>query len=488
MGSLRNGSAAGLLSFLVVVGAIGTPDSAQAKEDDRALLDHAREVWSGDLDGIVERGFLRIATAYNPIFFAPDGIEERGIAVEIGREFEKYLAKSYAPKGTRINVILIPVPRDQILPSVIDGRADIGAASLTITSRRQEIVAFSEPTYPDVRELVVTGPAAPEVVSFDDLVKTGLEVRPSSSYFEHLIAFNEQRKREGKTAIPVRPADERLEDFDLLELVEAGIIPAVIVDSHKAALWAQVFKHIRVHEELAVNSGGQFAWVLRKDNPKLMEAVNGFVKIARKGTLLGNVLFNRYFKDRKWIDNVASRQARARYAESIGIIKRYAKQYNFDWLMITAQGYQESKLDQSLRSSAGAIGIMQVLPTTAADPSVGIADIHIADNNVHAGVRYLRFLRNRYFSEPEISPVDRVLLSFAAYNAGPGNISKARKRAVKMGLNPNIWFGNVELAAAKVISREPVIYVRNIYKYYVAYGHMQDMLGAQSDAREKEGN
>ncbi len=204
--------------------------------------------------------------------------------------------------------------------------------------------------------------------------------------------------------------------------------------------------------------------------------------------MLGNVLFNRYFKDRKWVDNVASRQARARYAESIGIIKRYAKQYNFDWLMITAQGYQESKLDQSLRSSAGAIGIMQVLPTTAADPSVGIADIHIADNNVHAGVRYLRFLRTRYFSKPEISPVDRVLLSFAAYNAGPGNIAKARKRAVKMGLNPNIWFGNVELAAAKVISREPVIYVRNIYKYYVAYGHMQDMLGAQSDAREKEGN
>ena len=488
MGLLRNSFAVGLLGFLVVVGGAGTSGSAQENEDDRALQDHAREAWVGDLDGIVERGFLRIATVYNPIIFAPDGIEERGMLVEIEREFEKYLAKSYAPKGTRINVILIPMPRDQILPSVIDGRADIGVANLTITAKRQEVVAFSDPTYPDVRELVVTGPVATEIVSFDDLVKTGLEVRSSSSYFEHLTALNARRKSEGKKEIPVRPADERLEDFDLLELVQAGIIPAVIVDSHKAALWAQVFEHITVHEELAVNSGGQIAWVLRKDNPELMEAVNGFVKVLRKCTMLGNVLYNRYLKDRKWIDYVASVEARTRYAESIGIIKRHAKQYNFDWLMITAQGYQESKLDQSLRSSAGAIGIMQVLPGTAADPNVGIADIHIADNNVHAGVRYLRFLRNRYFSNSEISPVDRVLLSFAAYNAGPASIARARKRAIQMGLNPNVWFSNVELAAARTISREPVIYVRNIYKYYVAYGHMQDMLGERSDARKKAGN
>ena len=485
MGLLRNGFVAGLLSAIVVGGAITTPGSAQENKDDNALLDHAREAWTGDLDGIVERGFLRIATAYNPIFFAPDGIEERGIVVEIGRELEKYLAASHTPKGKTIHVILIPLPRDQILPSVIDGRADIGVANLTITAKRQEIVAFSDPTYPDVRELVITGPAAPEVASFDDLVKTGLEVRRSSSYFEHLTALNERRISAGKKAIPVRPADERLEDFDLLELVEAGIVPAVIVDSHKAALWTQVFKHIRVHEELAVNSGGQIAWGVRKESPELMEAVNGFVKLVRKGSLLGNVLRNRYLVDRKWVDNVASKEARSRYAESVGIIKRHANKYNFDWLMITAQGYQESKLDQSKRSTAGAVGIMQVLPRTAADPNVGIADIHISDNNVHAGVRYLRFLRNRYFNKPEIDPVDRVLLSFAAYNAGPANIAKARKRAGQLGLDPDVWFGNVELAAANTISREPGSYVRNIYKYYVAYGHMQDILAAQTEALEK---
>jgi membrane-bound lytic murein transglycosylase MltF len=150
--------------------------------------------------------------------------------------------------------------------------------------------------------------------------------------------------------------------------------------------------------------------------------------------------------------------------------------YDFDWLMIGAQGYQESQLDQSARSHAGAIGIMQLLPTTAADPNVGIPDITTERDNIHAGVRYLRFLRDRYFSEPAINALDQVLLSFAAYNAGPGNIAKSRKLAAKMGLNPDVWFDNVELATAKAVSREPVIYVRNIYKYYIAYRRIADQL------------
>jgi membrane-bound lytic murein transglycosylase MltF len=458
--------------------------AAQESEDEDALLELASQAWIGDLDGIVERGFVRMATAYNPLHFSYDGVEQSGIVSEIARELEKYLKKNYAPKGKTIHVVVMPVPRDKILPYIVEGRAEIAAANLTVTPERQEIVAFADPTYPDVSELVITGPAAPDIATFDDLAESEVHVRPSSSYFEHLKAFNERRASEGNAEIPVRPADERLEDYDLLELVEAGIIPAVIVDSHKAALWAQVFEHITVHEALAVNSGGRIAWALRKDSPKLMEAVNGFVRTIRKGTLLGNILIKRYLKNPKWIENVYSAEARSRYEETVGLIKTYAGQYDFDWLMIIAQAYQESKLDQSTRSKAGAVGIMQVLPTTAADPNVAIPDIHVAENNVHAGVKYRRFLREQYFDVPEIDPVDQVLMSFAAYNAGPGNIAKARKRAVKMGFDPNVWFGHVEVAAARAISREPVIYVRNIYKYYVAYKHLQEMQAARDAAVE----
>jgi len=331
---------------------------------------------------------------------------------------------------------------------------------------------------------VVTGPAAPEIASFDDLAATKVHIRRSSSYFEHLSLLNEARKKEGKPEIPVYEADEHLEDYDLLDMVNASIIPAVIVDSHKAALWAQVFDNIRVHEDLAVNTGGSIAWAVRKDSPKLLEAVDGFVKTAAKGTQLGNVLIKRYLKSTKWMDNALAAKERQKFRDTVDFIKRHADTYGFDWLMVAAQGYQESRLDQSKRSPVGAIGIMQLLPSTAADPNVGIPDIGKADRNVEAGVKYLRFLREQYFDDPEVTPFDKALFSFAAYNAGPGNIAKARRKASAMNLDPNVWFDNVEVAAAKSISREPVVYVRNIYKYYIAFKLAEEAREAREAALE----
>ena len=137
--------------------------------------------------------------------------------------------------------------------------------------------------------------------------------------------------------------------------------------------------------------------------------------------------------------------------------------------MVAAQGYQESGLDQSARSGAGAIGIMQLLPSTAADPNVGIPDIEEIDNNIHAGTKYLRFVRDRYFDDPAVDDFNATLLTFAAYNAGPARVRQLRAEAAEVGLDPNIWFDNVEVIAAKRIGRETVQYVSNITKYYVAY-------------------
>ncbi|MCG8596157.1 MAG: lytic transglycosylase F [Kiloniellales bacterium] len=453
------------------------PESEPEAED--AILEHALDEWTGDFDGMVERGFVRLLTAYNPISFTYDGVEQKGLAVELARALEEHFQALSGRKRGDFQVVIIPLPRDDLLPFLLSGRGDVVAANLTITPERQAVVDFTDPTYPGVDELVVTGPAAPEVTSLDDLVATTLHVRRSSSYFGHLSALNQSRKAAGQPEVPIVLADENLEDYDLMEMVNVGLIPAVIVDSHKAALWGQVYEDIVVHENLAVHRGGNIAWALRKDSPKLLAALNGFVKTARKGTLLGNILIKRYLTTTKWIDNVRSGKARERYEATVAHIKEYAGQYDFDWLMITAQGYQESKLDQSKRSQAGAVGVMQVLPTTAADPNVGIADIDRVGPNVHAGVKYLRFLKDRYYSEPGISPLDQMLFTFAAYNAGPGNIAKARRKAAKMGLDPNRWFGQVEIAAARTISREPVVYVRNIYKYYVAY----DRIAAIGEAK-----
>ena len=461
-------------------------DNGAAGIDQAALLALVDAPWSGDLDGMLERGFVRVLTVHNPLFFAIDGVDQRGLDVEMGRHFEDWLRRAHAGRpGARVHVVMIPTPRDQLLPRLLAGRGDLAMANLTITPARRLLADFSIPVYRNVSELLVTGPAAPAIGTIDDLVRTQILVRHSSSYFEHIEDLNETRWMQGKPPLRVRAADERLEDFDLLQMVDAGLIPAIVVDSHKAALWAQVFNNIRVHENIAVNEGGSIAWAMRKGSPQLMAAANGFLRKSRQGTLLGNILLERYLGDAAGIDGALTGPGRDRYDETLGIIRRYAGQYGFDWRMIAAQGYQESGLDQNRRSRADAVGIMQVLPRTAAGPNVGIPDISTAEANIHAGVKYLRHLRDAYFDSPEISQLNQVLFSLAAYNAGPSNIAQARRRARPMGFDPDRWFGHVEVAVARTISREPVIYVRNIYKYYVALETTAAMQAARDAARRE---
>lgn len=440
--------------------------SGASHDDSAALLARAIRPWTGDLDGMVERGMVRIATADNPIFFSYDGGREIGLVVETAREFEAFLRKKL---GEPVDVILMPFPRDWLLPAVNEGRADIAIANLTITEARSKLVAFSNPTNSGIDELVVTGPDLGPIDDFEDLLEAGLYLRPSSSYYGHVQDLNAARLRASRTPIPLIDADENLEDHDLLEMVNAGIVPAIVVDSHKAALWAQVFDDITVNDTVAVNQGGETGWALRRENDRLLAIVNEFVETIRQGTLLGNILVERYLGSADWIEDIRKDEVLEDYERISEVIETYAFEYDFDWLMILAQAYQESKLDHDRISPSGAVGIMQILPTTAADPNVLISDISQLENNVHAGVKYMRFLRDRYFSEPGIDLLDSILLSFAAYNAGPANIIDARQKAAGMGLDPDVWFANVETAAARTVSREPVTYVRNIYKYFIAY-------------------
>ncbi|TVR95872.1 MAG: lytic transglycosylase F [Rhodospirillales bacterium] len=463
---------------VAVAAAPGGADSAAAVDEEDALLAALADPWTGDLDGIVERGYLRTGVPYGPAFLTYDGAAQEGISVDLAREFEKHLRAALGKQARTLTVAIIPLPRDQMFGSLLAGRIDVLAANLTITPERAENVAFSQPMLKGVKELVVTGPSAPTVQSLDDLAQTALHVRPSSSYHEHLTALNAAREAAGQPPIPVIAANENLEDFDLFELLEVGVIPGLVVDSHKASIYAQLFPKATVHEDLVIHEGGEIAWAVRPDSPQLMAAVNGFAAKAKKGTELGNILFRRWLVDPTRIRNAVAGGEDKKFTETIDYIRAHASTYDFDPMLIAAQGYQESGLDQTKRSAAGAVGIMQVMPKTARDPVVGIPDIHISNRNVEAGVKYLRFIRDHYFAEPTMSELDQTLFAFAAYNAGPGNVAKARRRAEAMGLDPNVWFGNVEIAAARVIGREPVVYVRNILKYYVTFRLYEDRLAA----------
>lgn len=466
----------------------GTVELTEVERAEDALTAAMLKPWTGDLDGMVARGFVRMGVTQEPVSFVYDGPEQHGIAVDLGREFEAHLRARLGARAQTLTVALLPLTRDKMIDALVSGRVDVLAANLTVTPRRAEQVDFADPMLRDVRELVVTGPAAPPVASLDDLATVPVRARPSSSYHEHLVALNGTRASDGARPIRIMPAEEALEDYDLAELVDVGVMPAIILDSHKAGLYAQLFKHLTVHDDLAINEGGEIAWAIRKGSPQLINATNAFVAKARKGTELGNILYRRWIADPTRVVNAIAPGEDTKFVETIGFIKRYATDYGFDPVLIAAQGYQESALDQSKRSAAGAIGIMQVMPATARDPNVGISDIDVAEHNVEAGVKYLRHLRDVYFNDPAITSFDQACLAFAAYNAGPGNIRKARIRSESMGLDPNVWFGNVEVAAGRTISREPVVYVRNILKYYTSYQIFQSNTDATGMPPPAEGS
>jgi len=273
----------------------------------------------------------------------------------------------------------------------------------------------------------------------------------------------------GKPVIKIVEANENLEDEDLLEMVNAGLIPMIVIDSHKGHFWAQIFEKIKLHPEIKFRENAKIAWAIRKNTPQLKNRVNDFVKVNKKGTLQGNIIFNRYLKSTKYVKNNLADEDRKRFEETIPFFKKYGDIYDFDWLMLAALAYQESTIKQRKKSHAGAIGVMQVLPTTASDKNVNISGIDEVEPNIHAGTKYLRFMIDRYYDDPGIDRLNRMLLAFASYNAGPAKISKLRKEAKSMNLDPNVWFNNVEVVAGKRIGRETVQYVANILKYYIAY-------------------
>jgi membrane-bound lytic murein transglycosylase MltF len=472
-----------MAGFVVMAAAVvAAPMFAPAAETDSnpGYAFAANKPWTGDFDGMAKRRLIRVLVVYSKTFYFLDQGHQRGISYDLLKEFEKNVNEKLKTGTLKIHVMFIPVRRDEIIPGLVKGFADIAVANLTITPQRQKEVAFSDPWLTDVQELVVTGPAAPAVASVDDLAGKEVHVRKSSSYYESLVQLNGVFKKAGKPPIELMLADEIFQDEDLLEMVNAGLIPMIVMDSHKAQFWEQIFDDIKVHPDIAVRTGGEIAWAFRKNSPKLEALVNEFVKGHKKGTLLGNMLFKRYLRDNKYVKNSVSEQELKKFRSMVQYFKTYADRYDFDYLMIGAQAYQESGLDQNKRSPAGAVGVMQVLPSTAADPNVGIPDIEKLESNINAGSKYLRFIVDRYFQDPAIDKVNRMLFAFAAYNAGPARINDLRKKTAKMGLDPNVWFHNVEMAAAEEIGRETVQYVANIYKYYIAYR----MLTAQREAKE----
>jgi membrane-bound lytic murein transglycosylase MltF len=278
-------------------------------------------------------------------------------------------------------------------------------------------------------------------------------------------------------------APDEFEAEDILEMVNAGLIGATVIDRYKAKMWQPVLKALVIRDNARVAEDRDYAFMLRKDSPQLKAVLDKFVAAHALGTQFGNSIINRYVKDPKFVKNAVGVDERRRFGEVVSFFRKYGKQYDLDYLLMMAQGFQESTLDQNVKSPVGAVGVMQVMPATGKELKVG--DITQAESNVHAGVKYMRFMIDRYYANEPMTPLNMGLFAFASYNAGPARIASLRKEAAKRGLDPNRWFHNVELVAADKIGPETVTYVANIYKYYTAYKLMELQDAERAKAMEQ---
>ena len=439
---------------------------------------------TGDLDAMLRARHIRALVVSSRTEFFYDRGQPHGISYEALEEFQRFLNAKLKTGALKTTIVWVPVRPQQLEAALIQGVGDVVATSIFITPERAQRVLFTTPVATGIKEVIVSGPAAPTLASADDLAGVEVFANPLTVAYQSLQQLSARLQQQGKPAIKVRAADKNLNIEDLLEMVDAGLIPATVAGSRKAEFWSKVLPHVTAHQDIVVHEDGELAWAVRKDSPQLKAMLDEFIAGHGAGTAFGNTLLQRYLQNTKYVKNSTNKAELEKFRSYIEYFKKYGAQYDFDYLMLAAQGYQESLLDQSRKSRSGAVGIMQVIPKYAAAKPINVKDVSNAEGNIQAGAKMLRHIQDTYFNDSDIDPLNKTLLSFASYNAGPNRIARLRAVAKAQGLDPDQWFGNVELVVAKDIGQETVVYVSNIYKYYIAYRLSLEESQAKAAAKE----
>ena len=490
-GSLSAFAAAVLLGTGLAVAQAPAPagsvpaDAAKSATAPRQLS-VSNKPWTGDFDRMLERRMIRVYAPYSRSLYFNDKGRERGLSAELVRDFERWLNKKYAKQlGKRpLTIYIVPATRDKLLPDLVDGLADVVFGNLTVTAERLKVVDMvSPPSLRTVDEVVVTGPLSAALATLDDLGGKTVHVRRASSYYDSLVALNERLRTAGKPEVQLILVPDALEDEDMMEMLNTGLLEYIVVDDWKAKMWAQALPKVNVRKDLILRDDGSIGWAIRKDSPKLAAEIEDFVTnwASKQGVI--EYRLTQYMKRVKELKDPTGTGEWKRFRDTLALFEKYGTKYGFDPLMLAAQGYQESGLDQNAKSAVGAIGVMQLMPATGAELKVG--DIHLLEPNIHGGAKYMDQLMAKYFPDAKFSEANRPLFAFASYNCGPGNIAKMRREAAKRGLDPDKWFNNVEIVTAEKIGIETTTYVRNIYKYYVAYRLTMDANAAVEKARRE---
>ena len=478
---MKRSTVVALLSLCSLIGAVLVPVALAQSAIQPVKLPTDRQ-WTGDLDALLKQHrTVRIGVPYSKTFFYSVKGAEYGITYDTGTAFQAYLNTKYQQKNknVKVHVFFVVTPRDKAVAYLNSGIVDVLAGGLTITPERQTLVDFSDAIFKDVDEIVVTGPSARKMSSMDDLSGKEVFVRKTSAYWEHLQSLNERLQKDKKDPVTITAVPDDLADEDILEMVNAGLLQTTVVAEWTAKLWSKLLPKIQVHSDIVISPSVGYAWAVRKNSPQLLGTINEFLKTHRQGTQFGSQLVNKYVASTYMLKQATSRESMKRFDQTAQIFRKYSDKYGADYLLMMAEGFQESALNQQVKSKVGAIGVMQLMPATGKEMNVG--DITQEEANIHAGIKYFNATEDRLYAKEPMDDVNKVLFTFAAYNCGPARVKQLRAEAAEKGLDPNVWLNNVEFIAAARVGQETVNYVSNIYKYYVAY----KLVALQEEQRRK---
>lgn len=453
------------------------PDADKLLDEINSFLDEQRlESLSGgtykdDLAGLKKRRLLRVLTRNNSATYFMWKNELVGFEYELARKFA-------AEQGMKIMMVVPPAYED-LVPWLKQGKGDIIAAAMTVTERREAMpeVEFSEP-YNEVDEVVVARPED-DVEKLADLAGRTLVVRKNSSYWDTLQGLKEKKD----TGVKIAAAPLEMETEEIIDKVAKGEFDLTVADRH--ILKIELSYRDDIKAAFPLKKDVPHAWAVRAENKELLKAVNSYLEKIQK-RLYFKVVYNKYFKHERFMKKHA--EHRYRQGEKLSpydeIVKEYAGKYAFDWKLIVAQMYQESRFRPHAGSWAGARGLMQIMPRTARE--LGVENIYRPESNIHGGVKYMSRMRERFRSHIPL-PV-RNNFALAAYNAGFGHVMDARKLARRLEMDEDKWFNNVEEAMlllarpryyrharfGYVRGKEPVNYVREIRNRHATYIRMTE--------------
>ena len=464
----------------VILGAQSSRPIGATKLEDRIN----NENLTGDLDGIAKRRLLRILVVPTALGFYFNGSQMQGAMYDLGRELEKELNKKLKTGNLTIAAVFIPVARKDMIAKLAAGQADLAGTLIVPRENQAAAVDYTAPLIPDAAGVVVTGPAAPPIAKLDDLAGREVYVHMNTAIWDKLGELNEQFHKAGKAPVKLVPADPNLLDDDVAQMVNAGLLPMTIMYDKTADAWARILPKLKVHHDVVLGKA-PLCWAVQRNTPQLKAAVDEFIKTHSLGTAYGNTIARRYLKQTKWVLDATSREDLKRFDEMVKLFRQYGNQYSFPYLLLAAQAYQESGLNQNLKSRVGAVGVMQIKPSTAAADPIDVPGAQKVDRNIEAGAKYMRYMVTHYYANEPMDEVTKGLFAIASYNAGPAKIQKLRREAAERGYNPNLWFNNVEIIASAEIGRETVQYVSNIYKYYLAYKMVTERQARSNAIKQK---